>query len=92
MSMTSDAEIERRISVSMDGGRVVIRPTGHLDRETLDALLGLVAGARSAGATPIVELDQVDALDRLAAVALLGAECCANGSTSGVVSAAEIGG
>ena len=79
MSMTSEAEVERRISVTMDGGRVVIRPCGHLDRETLDALLGLVAGARSAGATPIVELDQVDALDRLAAVAALGAECCAAG-------------
>ena len=46
MSMTSDAEVERGISVTMDGGRVVIRPSGHLDRETLDALLGLVAGAR----------------------------------------------
>ena len=77
MSMTSDPEVERRISVSMDGGRVVIRPSGHLDRETLDALLSLVAGARSAGATPIVELDQVDALDRPAARAVLGEECCA---------------
>jgi anti-anti-sigma regulatory factor len=79
MSITSDAEVERGISVSMDGGRIVIRPSGHLDSETLDALLELVAGARSAGATPIVELDQVDALDRLAAVAVLGEECCAAG-------------
>jgi hypothetical protein len=79
MSTTSDADVDPRISVTMDGARVVIRPCGHLDRETLEALLGLVAGAQSAGATAVVELDQVDVLDRLAAVAVLGPECCAAG-------------
>ena len=62
MSMTSDADVEQGISVTMEGGRVVIRPSGHLDPEAIDALLGLVAGARSAGAPVLVDLEQLDAV------------------------------
>jgi hypothetical protein len=71
MSMTSDAGI----SVTMDGGQVVLRPCGHLDREAIEALLGLVAGAKAAGAVAIVDLEQVDPADRAAALAALGRTC-----------------
>lgn len=79
MSMTSDADVERGISVTMDGGRVVIRPCGHLDPDAIDALLDLVAGAKAAGATAIVDLELVDAPDRPSAVTALGRDCCVAG-------------
>ena len=71
MSMTSDAGI----SVTMDGGQVVLRPSGHLDQDAIEALLGLVAGAKAAGAVAIVDLEQVDVADRPAALAALGRVC-----------------
>ena len=71
MSMTSDAGI----SVTMDGGQVVLRPSGHLDREAIEALLGLVAGAKAAGALAIVDLQQVDVADRQAALTAVGRAC-----------------
>ena len=79
MSMTSDADVERGINVTMEGGQVVIRPSGHLDPEAFDALLGLVAGAWAAGAPVLVDLERVDAPDRAAARQVLGQVCCAAG-------------
>ena len=71
MSMASDAAI----SVTMDGGQVVLRPCGQLDREAIEALLGLIAGAEAAGAVAIVDLEQVAATDRAAALRALGRTC-----------------
>ena len=50
---------EPAIWVSMDDGRIVLRPVGVLDRTAIDTLLQLVAGARAAGATAVVDIDQV---------------------------------
>ena len=65
---------ESAIQVLMDRGHVVVRPVGHLDRESIETLLGVLASARVAGVTAIVDLDAVlprdlvatDVLERLA--------------------------
>jgi hypothetical protein len=56
------------IGVTMEDGRIVIRPSGLLDRAGLDALEHLVRGARAAGATAVVDLTGVDPRPGLDAV------------------------
>ena len=60
---SGDAEIESVINVSMEQGRVVLRPVGQLDEEVIDTVLSLVAGARAAGAIAVVDLDHLDRVE-----------------------------
>ncbi len=48
------------IEVSMDRGRVVIRPVGMLDAAALEALGDLLVGARAAGQDAVVDLSDTD--------------------------------
>jgi hypothetical protein len=48
------------ISVSMDEDTVVLRPAGRLDRDLIDTLMGLLAGARLAGTVAVVDLRAVE--------------------------------
>ena len=48
------------IEVSMDRGRVVIRPIGMLDAAALEALGDLLVGARAAGQDAVVDLSDTD--------------------------------
>jgi hypothetical protein len=72
---SDDGDIEPPIKVLMDRERIVVRPVGHLDRNSLQAVLGLLACAREAGMIAVVDLDQIepgdlagsDVLARLAA-------------------------
>ena len=49
--------LEPAIKVLMDRGRVVVRPVGHLDRDSIAALLDLLDSAREAGVIAAVDLD-----------------------------------
>ncbi len=66
-----DADIEQAIKVVWDQDRVVIRPIGILDRDSIDAVLGLLACAREAGVRAGVDLDSI-VLDDLAGSELVG--------------------
>jgi hypothetical protein len=68
-----DAAVEPEIGVSMDRGRIVIRPVGHVDRAGLDALRSLLDCARAAGVIAVVDLAQIDDAD-LATVDALTAD------------------
>ena len=52
-------------------GNVVITPTRPLDDAGLDALRGLVEGARLVGATPVVEVGVLSSPARAAVIAAL---------------------
>ena len=56
----SDADAEPAIKVLMDRDRVVFRPVGHLDRDSIETLAGLVDCARQAGVIAVVDLDSVE--------------------------------
>jgi hypothetical protein len=64
--------VEPAISVTMEGERVVIRPSGHLDAEGIEAMRGLLAGAAATGAPAIVDLRRLARVDRPAVEAALG--------------------
>ena len=51
---------EAVIKVLMDRDRVVFRPVGQLDRESVEALQDLLACARDAGLVAVVDLDAID--------------------------------
>ena len=57
--LNGEAEPERAIKVVWDRDRVVVRPVGHLDRGSIEAVLGLVACAREAGVIAVVDLDEI---------------------------------
>ena len=57
--MRSDGH-EPVIEVSMDRGRVVIRPVGMLDTTAAEALGDLLVGARAAGQDAVVDLADTD--------------------------------
>jgi hypothetical protein len=57
--LNGDAEAEQAIKVLWDRDRVVVRPVGVLDRDSIDAVLGLLACAREAGVTAVVDLDAI---------------------------------
>lgn len=67
---SGDAETEPVINVSMDHDRIVLRPVGQLDKEAIETVLSLVAGARAAGAIAVVDLDHLDSVDGAGAEAL----------------------
>jgi len=71
-SAEHDTTAEPAISVTMEGDRVVIRPSGHLDAEGLDAVRQLLAGAAAAGAPAAVDLRRIARRDRPAVEAALG--------------------
>jgi hypothetical protein len=54
-----DAEIEQAIKVFWDRGGVVVRPVGRLDRDSIEAVLGLLACAREAGVSAVVDLGAI---------------------------------
>ena len=56
----NDADAEPAIKVLMDRDRVVFRPVGHLDRDSIETLAGLVDCARQAGVIAVVDLDAVE--------------------------------
>ena len=47
------------IGVTMERGRVVIRPVGQLDEAGLDALQSLLESARATGHDAVLDLDEV---------------------------------
>jgi len=47
----------------MDHDRVVVRPVGRLDSDSIETLLGLLACAREAGLIAVVDLDAVESDD-----------------------------
>jgi hypothetical protein len=55
-----DACGEPAIKVLMDRDRVVVRPVGRLDRDSIETLLGLVGCAREAGVIAVVDLDAIE--------------------------------
>jgi hypothetical protein len=57
--LNDEAEGERAIKVLWDRDRVVVRPVGNLDQDAIEAVLGLLACAREAGVTAVVDLDAV---------------------------------
>jgi hypothetical protein len=57
--LNGDAETEQAIKVLWDGDRVVVRPVGILDQDSIDAVLGLLACAREAGVIAVVDLDAI---------------------------------
>jgi hypothetical protein len=76
---SDDVATESTIKVCVERGRVVVRPVGHLGRDSLETLVDLVGCARQAGVIAVVELDAIepgdlagnDLLARLAADGLL---------------------
>ena len=72
----NDADAEPATKVMMDRDRVVFRPIGHLDRDSIETLAGLLDCARQAGMIAVVDLDAIepdelpggDVLARLVAV------------------------
>jgi len=71
---TADHETraEPAISVTMEGDRVVIRPSGPLDAEGIEAVRGLLASAVATGAPATVDLRRLARRDRPAVEAALG--------------------
>lgn len=59
-----DGNTEPAIKVLMDRDRVVVRPVGHFDADSLRALVDLVGCARAAGVVAVVELDGIELGDR----------------------------
>lgn len=57
---SDDADTEPAIKVLMDGDRVVVRPIGHLDPDSIETLLRLVGCAREAGVLAVVDLDAIE--------------------------------
>jgi hypothetical protein len=76
----SDAEAEPAIKVLMDRDRVVFRPVGHLDRESIETLAGLVDSARQAGVSVVVDLGAIEPAELLCCDVL--APLVADGSSS----------
>ena len=60
-----DAGSEPAIKVLMDRDRVVVRPVGHLDRDSIETLLGLLGCAREAGVIAVVDLGAIEPGDLL---------------------------
>ena len=56
----NDADAEPAIRVLMDRDRVVFRPIGHLDRDSIETLAGLVDCARQAGVIAVVDLEAIE--------------------------------
>ena len=56
----NDADAEPAIKVLMDRERVVFRPVGHLDRDSIETLAGLVDCARRAGLIAVVDLNAIE--------------------------------
>jgi hypothetical protein len=56
----NNADAEPAIKVLMDRDRVVFRPVGHLDRDSIETLAGLVDCARQAGVIAVVDLDAIE--------------------------------
>ena len=72
----NDEDAAPAIKVLMDRDRVVFRPVGHLDRDCIETLAGLVDCARQAGVIAVVDLDAIEP-DELAGgdvLAQLGAD------------------
>ena len=78
----NDADAEPAIKVLMDRDRVVFRPVGHLDRDSIETLAGLVDSARRAGVSAVVDLDAIepDELPGGDVLALLVADGSSNSS------------
>ena len=64
--------VEPAISVTMEGERVVIRPSGRLDDEAVEVVRGLLASAAATGARATVDLSRLARVDRPAVEAALG--------------------
>jgi hypothetical protein len=60
MGRDNDADAEPAIKVLMDRDRIVFRPVGHLDRDSIETLVGLVGCARQAGVIAVVDLDAIE--------------------------------
>ncbi|MET0327008.1 MAG: hypothetical protein ABW219_17465 [Ilumatobacteraceae bacterium] len=71
-SADHDTRTGPAISVTMEGDRVVIRPSGHLDVDGIEAVRALLAGAAAAGVTAAVDLRRIARRDRPAVEAALG--------------------
>jgi hypothetical protein len=57
---SDDADTESAIKVLMDRDRVVVRPIGHLDRDSIETIIGLLGCAREAGLIAVVDLDEIE--------------------------------
>jgi hypothetical protein len=57
---SDDGNTEPAIKVLMDRDRVVVRPVGQLDPDSLRALVDLVGCAREAGVVAVVDLDGIE--------------------------------
>ena len=64
--------VDPAISVTMEGERVVIRPSGRLDAEGIEAVRRLLVGAAATGAHAVVDLRRLARVDRPAVEAALG--------------------
>jgi hypothetical protein len=80
------ADCDAAIKVSIEGGRVVVRPVGQLDGDSIDALCALVGCAREAGVMAVVDLDGVE-LGELAGHGPLARLVTASGSDTSSLSA-----
>ena len=78
----NNTDAEPAIKVLMDRDRVVFRPIGHLDRDSIETLAGLVDCARQAGLIAVVDLDAIepDDLPGGDVLAQLGADRSSNSS------------
>lgn len=81
MARTTDAG-GTGISVTMDGERVVIRPSGHLDRDAIDTVRALLSGATTAGVAAVVDLARIDDRQRADVLAALADRLDAGQRTS----------